>query len=69
MREQARQHLEKMRVNVPSVDTEVAKLAGGQRQAIAIARAIMRFKHQFFSRRVQGLTRRLKNWCLKRWTA
>ncbi len=40
MREQARQHLEKMRVNVPSVDTEVAKLSGGQRQAIAIARAV-----------------------------
>jgi ABC-type sugar transport system ATPase subunit len=29
-----------MRVNVPSVDTEVAKLSGGQRQAIAIARAV-----------------------------
>src|SRR5438876_4291874 len=40
MREQARQHLERMRVNVPSVDTEVAKLSGGQRQAIAIARAV-----------------------------
>ncbi len=40
MREQARQHLEKMRVNIPSVDTEVAKLSGGQRQAIAIARAV-----------------------------
>jgi simple sugar transport system ATP-binding protein len=40
MREQARQHLEKMKVNVPSVDTEVAKLSGGQRQAIAIARAV-----------------------------
>ena len=40
MREQARQHLEKMRVNMPSVDTEVAKLSGGQRQGIAIARAV-----------------------------
>lgn len=40
MREQARQHLEKMRVNIPSVDIEVAKLSGGQRQAIAIARAV-----------------------------
>src|SRR5207245_10510587 len=40
MREQARQQLEKMRVNIPSVDTDVAKLSGGQRQAIAIARAV-----------------------------
>jgi ABC-type sugar transport system ATPase subunit len=40
MREQARQHLEKMKVTIPSVDTEVAKLSGGQRQAIAIARAV-----------------------------
>jgi simple sugar transport system ATP-binding protein len=40
MREQARQHLEKMRIDIPSVDTEVAKLSGGQRQAIAIARAV-----------------------------
>jgi len=40
MREQARQHLEKMRVNIPSVDTEVAKLSGGQRQGVAIARAV-----------------------------
>lgn len=40
MRELARQHLEKMRVNIPSVDTEVANLSGGQRQAVAIARAV-----------------------------
>lgn len=40
MREEARQHLERMKVNIPSVDTEVAKLSGGQRQAIAIARAV-----------------------------
>jgi len=40
MREQARQHLEKMRIDIPSVDTVVAKLSGGQRQAIAIARAV-----------------------------
>jgi simple sugar transport system ATP-binding protein len=40
MREQARNHLERMGVNIPSVDTEVARLSGGQRQAIAIARAV-----------------------------
>ena len=40
MREQARDHLKKMGVNIPSVDVEVAKLSGGQRQAIAIARAV-----------------------------
>lgn len=40
MREQARDHLLKMGVNIPSVSVEVAKLSGGQRQAIAIARAV-----------------------------
>jgi simple sugar transport system ATP-binding protein len=40
MREQARDHLQKMGVNIPSVEVEVAKLSGGQRQAIAIARAV-----------------------------
>src|SRR5690348_14012213 len=40
MRELARDHLKKMGVNIPSVDVEVAKLSGGQRQAIAIARAV-----------------------------
>ncbi len=40
MREQARDHLKKMGVLIPSVDVEVAKLSGGQRQAIAIARAV-----------------------------
>ncbi len=40
MREQARDHLMKMGVNIPSVDLEVAKLSGGQRQSIAIARAV-----------------------------
>jgi simple sugar transport system ATP-binding protein len=40
MRELAHDHLKKMGVNIPSVDVEVAKLSGGQRQAIAIARAV-----------------------------
>ena len=40
MRELARDHLRKMGVGIPSVDVEVAKLSGGQRQAIAIARAV-----------------------------
>ncbi len=40
MRELARDHLKKMGVDIPSVDVEVAKLSGGQRQAIAIARAV-----------------------------
>jgi ABC-type sugar transport system ATPase subunit len=29
-----------MGVNIPSIDTEVAMLSGGQRQAIAVARAV-----------------------------
>ena len=40
MREQARAHLQKIGINIQSVDTEVSKLSGGQRQAIAIARAV-----------------------------
>ena len=40
MRRLARQHLEDMGVNIPSVEDEVAKLSGGQRQAIAVARTV-----------------------------
>jgi simple sugar transport system ATP-binding protein len=40
MRRLARQHLDDMGVNIPSVDVEVAKLSGGQRQAIAVARSV-----------------------------
>jgi ABC-type sugar transport system ATPase subunit len=41
MRELARQHLREMNVNVPSVEAEVEQLSGGQRQAIAVARATL----------------------------
>jgi simple sugar transport system ATP-binding protein len=40
MREEARKQLKRIGVNIQSVDTEIAKLSGGQRQAIAIARAV-----------------------------
>ena len=40
MQRLARQHLDDMGVNIPSVDVEVAKLSGGQRQAIAVARSV-----------------------------
>lgn len=40
MREVAREQLNKIGINIPSIDAEVAKLSGGQRQAIAIARAV-----------------------------
>ena len=40
MRHLARTHLDDMGVNIPSVDVEVAKLSGGQRQAIAVARSV-----------------------------
>ncbi len=40
MREIAREHLNEMGVNIPSVDVEIAKLSGGQRQAIAVARSV-----------------------------
>ncbi len=40
MRRTAREYLNEMGVNIPSVDTPVASLSGGQRQAIAVARAV-----------------------------
>lgn len=39
MRELARQYLADIKVSIPSVDTPVDRLSGGQRQAIAVARA------------------------------
>jgi simple sugar transport system ATP-binding protein len=39
MRAAARRCLDEMAVNIPSIDIPVAKLSGGQRQAIAVARA------------------------------
>ncbi len=39
MREDARRYLDEINVNVPSIDVPVEKLSGGQRQAIAVARA------------------------------
>jgi ABC-type sugar transport system ATPase subunit len=40
MRERARHHLDQMGVHIPSVDVEISKLSGGQRQAIAVARSV-----------------------------
>jgi simple sugar transport system ATP-binding protein len=40
MRRVAREHLDEMGVNIPSVSVNVAQLSGGQRQAIAVARAV-----------------------------
>ena len=40
MRRIAREQLDQLGVNIPSVDVDVAKLSGGQRQAIAVARAV-----------------------------
>ena len=39
MRQQARQYLDEIKVNVPNIDSDVELLSGGQRQAIAVARA------------------------------
>lgn len=40
MRKEARAQLDRIGVRIPSVDAEVGRLSGGQRQAIAIARAV-----------------------------
>jgi simple sugar transport system ATP-binding protein len=40
MRKLARQHLDSMGLRIADVNAEVAKLSGGQRQAIAVARSV-----------------------------
>ena len=40
MKERTRKYLDDMGVKIPSIDTEVAQLSGGQRQAIAVARSV-----------------------------
>lgn len=40
MRKLARQYLDEIHVNVPSVNADTDQLSGGQRQAIAVARAV-----------------------------
>jgi simple sugar transport system ATP-binding protein len=40
MKEQTRHYLDDIGVNIPSIETNVAMLSGGQRQAIAVARAV-----------------------------
>jgi simple sugar transport system ATP-binding protein len=40
MRKLARQYLDEIHVRVPSIDAEADQLSGGQRQAIAVARAV-----------------------------
>ncbi|HEU0240859.1 MAG TPA: ATP-binding cassette domain-containing protein [Micromonosporaceae bacterium] len=40
MRKLAKEHLDDMGVNIADVNVEVAKLSGGQRQAIAVARSV-----------------------------
>jgi simple sugar transport system ATP-binding protein len=40
MRRLSRQYLDEIRVRIPSVDAESEQLSGGQRQAVAVARAV-----------------------------
>ncbi len=40
MRKESSARLEQLGIKIPSVDIEVSKLSGGQRQAVAIARAV-----------------------------
>jgi simple sugar transport system ATP-binding protein len=40
MKRLARQYLDEIGVNIPSVEADVAALSGGQRQAIAVARSV-----------------------------
>ncbi len=40
MKERTKQYIDDMGVNIPSIDTQVGRLSGGQRQAIAVARSV-----------------------------
>jgi simple sugar transport system ATP-binding protein len=40
MRKEAKEHLEEIGVRIPSINSPVARLSGGQRQAIAVARSV-----------------------------
>lgn len=40
MKKKAREYLDEIGVNIPSVNSKVATLSGGQRQSIAVARAV-----------------------------
>jgi ABC-type sugar transport system ATPase subunit len=40
MRREARKALDQIGINIPSIDVPVARLSGGQRQAIAVARTV-----------------------------
>ena len=40
MKDRTRKYLDDMGVKIPSIDSEVAQLSGGQRQAIAVARSV-----------------------------
>jgi simple sugar transport system ATP-binding protein len=40
MRKEAKQHLDQIGVRVPDINAPVARLSGGQRQAIAVARSV-----------------------------
>ena len=40
MRKRSREYLDDIKVRVPSVDAEAEQLSGGQRQAVAVARAV-----------------------------
>ncbi len=54
MRKLAKEHLDDMGVQIPSVDVEVAKLSGGQRQAIAVARSVYLRRQDPAARRAAG---------------
>lgn len=45
MRKGAREKLERLRINIPSMRQPVAKLSGGQRQSIAVGRAVAWGQH------------------------
>jgi ABC-type sugar transport system ATPase subunit len=40
MRREAREHLDEMGVRLPDINSPVARLSGGQRQAVAVARSV-----------------------------
>jgi len=45
MKKRTARYIEDIGVNIPSIDTQVARLSGGQRQAIAVARSVYSKAH------------------------
>ena len=54
MKREARTALDEIGINIPRIDVAVARLSGGQRQAIAVARTVNSRRRHHPARRAAG---------------